>query len=74
MLDTDYDGRSLYPSQVFFPMPRAKDGWARSARNLKAEIDEELIEAYRRTVSLPFGPGDHKRVAVKIVDDEGSRA
>ena len=71
MLDTDYDGRSLYPSQVFFPMAGAKDGWSRLAKNLKAEIDEELIEAYRGTVSLPFEPGDHKRVAVKIIDDRG---
>ena len=71
MLDTDYDGRSLYPRQVFFPMAGPKDGWARLAKNLKAEIDEELIEAYRGTVSLPFEPGDHKRVAVKIIDDRG---
>ncbi len=71
MLDTDYDGRSLYPSQVFFPMAGAKDGWARLAKNLKAEIDEELIEAYRGTISLPFEPGNHKRVAVKIIDDRG---
>jgi adenine-specific DNA-methyltransferase len=71
MLDTDYDGRSLYPRQVFFPMAGQKDAWARLARNLKAEIDEELIEAYRGTVSLPFDPGDHKRVAVKIIDDRG---
>ncbi len=71
MLDTDYDGRSLYPRQVFFPMAGPKDAWARLARNLKAEIDEELIEAYRGTVSLPFDPGDHKRVAVKIIDDRG---
>jgi hypothetical protein len=41
MLDTDYDGRSLYPRQVFFPMAGEKDGWARLAKNLKAEIDEE---------------------------------
>jgi adenine-specific DNA-methyltransferase len=26
---------------------------------------------YRPAVSLPFEPGDHKRVAVKIVDDCG---
>ena len=58
MLDTDYDGRSLYPSQVFFPMAGAKDGCARLAKNLKAEIDEELIEAYRGTISLPFEPGN----------------
>ena len=36
---------------------------------MRAEIDEELIEAYRGAVSLPFEPGDHKRVAVKIIDD-----
>jgi len=70
MLDTDYDGRSLFPRQVFFPMAGDSDGWARLARNLKAEIDEEL-EAYRGAVSLPFKPGKHKRIAVKIVDDRG---
>ena len=62
---------SLYPSQVFFPMAGPKDGWARLAKNLKAEIDEELIEAYRGTISLPFEPGEHQRVAVKIIDDRG---
>ncbi len=71
MLDTDYDGRSLFPRQVFFPMSGKKDGWARLAKNLKAEIDEDLIEAYRGTVSLPFEIGDNRRIAVKIVDDRG---
>ncbi|MBU4278215.1 MAG: site-specific DNA-methyltransferase [Proteobacteria bacterium] len=71
MLDTDYDGRSLLPRQVFFPMASAKEGWAKLAKSLKAEIDEDLIEAYRGTVSLPFEPGAHRRVAVKIVDDRG---
>ncbi len=71
MLDTDYDGRSLYPCQVFFPMAGPNDGWARLARNLRAEIDEDLIEAYRGTVSLPFEMGENRRIAVKIVDDRG---
>ena len=71
MLDTDYDGRSLYPRQVFFPMASSKAGWSRLARNLRAEIDEELIEAYRGSVSLPFTAGEDQRVAVKIVDDRG---
>ena len=70
-LDPDYDGRSLLLRQVFFPMAGEKEGWSRLARNLKAEIDEELIEAYRGTVSLPFEAGGHKRIAVKIVDDRG---
>ncbi len=71
MLDPDYDGRSLFPHQVFFPLAGPKDGWTRLARNLKAEIDESLMEAYRGTTSLPFEPGEHRRVAVKIVDDRG---
>src|SRR5690606_27591557 len=71
MLDTNYDGRSLYPRQVFFPMAGEDDGWAKLARSLRAEIDEDLIEAYRGTVSLPFEPGKHRRIAVKIVDDRG---
>jgi adenine-specific DNA-methyltransferase len=71
LLDTDYDGRSLYPRQVFFPMSGEKDGWSRLAKNLKAEIDDELIEQYRGTTSLPFAAGEHHRIAVKIVDDRG---
>jgi adenine-specific DNA-methyltransferase len=71
LFDTDYDGRSLFPRQVFFPMADEDGGWARLARNLKAEIDPELIEGYRGTVSLPFEPGPHKRVAVKVIDDRG---
>ncbi|MBG1268359.1 site-specific DNA-methyltransferase [Nostoc sp. WHI] len=71
MLDTDYDGRSIFPSQVFFPLAGEKDAWSRLARNLKAEIDEDLIESYQGTVSLPFEMGNYQRVAVKIVDDRG---
>ncbi|MBC8274407.1 MAG: site-specific DNA-methyltransferase [Chloroflexi bacterium] len=71
MLDNDYDGRSLFPRQVFFPISGEKEGWSRLAKSLKAEIDEELIEAYRGKISLPFEVGANCRVAVKIVDDRG---
>jgi adenine-specific DNA-methyltransferase len=71
LLDTDYDGRSLYPRQVFFPMADADGGWARLAKNLKAEIDPDLIEGYRGTVSLPFETGEYERIAVKVIDDRG---
>ena len=71
MLDTDYDGRSLYPRQVFFPMAGPRDGWDRLSRSLRAEVDAELLEAYRGTTSLPFEPGAYGRIAVKIVDDRG---
>ena len=52
-------------------MAGEKEGWAKLAKNLKAEIDEDLIEAYRGTESLPFSAGKNNRVAVKIVDDRG---
>lgn len=71
LLDTDYDGRSLYPRQVFFPLADSDGGWTRLARNLKAEIDPDLIEAYRGTVSLPFERGEYQRIAVKVIDDRG---
>jgi adenine-specific DNA-methyltransferase len=71
LLDTNYDDRSLFPSQVFFPMAGAKDGWSKLARNLKAEIDEEKIEAFKGTVSLPFEKGDNAKIAIKIIDDRG---
>jgi adenine-specific DNA-methyltransferase len=71
MLDTDYDQRSLFPRQVFFPMAGAKDGWNKLKRDIKAELDETLMEQFHGTVSLPFEPGEHRRIAVKIVDDRG---
>jgi adenine-specific DNA-methyltransferase len=71
MLDTDYDGRSLFPRQVFFPMAGDGEGWSKLAKSLRAEIDLNLIEAYRGTLSLPFAVGKHKRAAVKIIDARG---
>jgi adenine-specific DNA-methyltransferase len=70
-LDTDYDQRSLFPHQVFFPMAGAKDGWHRLKKGIKAELNEELIDEFHGTVSLPFTAGENRRVAVKIVDDRG---
>ena len=70
-LDTDYDERSLYPRQVFFPMAGAKDGWNKLKRDIKAELNEALLDKLHGTVSLPFEPGENRKVAVKIVDDRG---
>lgn len=70
-LDTDYDGRSMMPHQVFFPMAGAKDGWNRLRKTIRAELDEDLLEQFHGTVSLPFKAGENRRVAVKIVDDRG---
>lgn len=70
-LDTDYDERSLFPRQVFFPMAGAKDGWYKLKKDIKAELDESKLDKLHGTVSLPFELGDNRKVAVKIVDDRG---
>jgi len=71
MLDTDYDNRSLFPSQIFFPMQDEKRDWTKLAKALNGNVDEELLEQYTGTISIPFAPGDKKIIAVKIVDDRG---
>jgi adenine-specific DNA-methyltransferase len=70
-LDTDYDERSLFPRQFFFPMAGAKDGWNKLKKDIKAELNEELLDKLHGTVSLPFDAGDNRKIAVKIVDDRG---
>ena len=70
-LDTDYDGRSLFPHQVFFPMAGKDEGWMKLKKDIRAELDADLLQQFTGTVSLPFAAGDNRMVAVKIVDDRG---
>ena len=70
-LDTDYDGRSLFPHQVFFPMAGKDEGWRKLKKSIRAELDESLLEQFHGTVSLPFEAGKNGKAAVKIVDDRG---
>ena len=70
-LDTDYDNRSLFPRQVFFPMAGKKDGWYKLKKDIRAELNDDLLDAFHGTTSLPFAAGDNGCVAVKIVDDRG---
>lgn len=77
----DYDGRSLYPRQVLFPLSGARDGWSRLAKNLQAEVDEELIEAYRGHAfpALParapraVGSEDHRRPGHRESENHGGK-
>jgi adenine-specific DNA-methyltransferase len=71
LLDTDYDERSLFPRQVFFPLAGKGEGWQKLKKDIRAELNEDLLEQFHGTVSLPFEPGDNRKVAVKIVDDRG---
>lgn len=68
-LDSDYDGRTFCICQAFFP---DKDAWSKLAAALKAEIPEETWSSLAGTESLPFHLGDHKSVAVKVIDPRGN--
>ncbi len=70
-LDTDYDERSVFPRQVFFPMAGKGEGWEKLKKNIRAELDESRLDKFHGTVSLPFEAGDNRKIAVKIVDDRG---
>jgi adenine-specific DNA-methyltransferase len=71
LLDTDYDERSLFPRQVFFPMAGAKDGWHKLRKGVRAELDETRLSEFHGTESLPFKAGEYRKIAVKVVDDRG---
>src|SRR3989338_4537967 len=71
MLDSDYDEQSILPEQIFFPMKDPKHDWSSLAKTLNGAVDLDLIELFTGVESLPFVPGEHKKEAVKIIDDRG---
>jgi adenine-specific DNA-methyltransferase len=69
-LDTDYDGMTFHICQAFFPGdPHA---WDKLQRALRAQIDPKVFDLMRGTVSFPFKPGEHQRIAVKVIDFRGN--
>lgn len=73
-LDTDYDERSLYPDQVFFPESDSKRDWSRLAKALNGEVNEDLLDKFSDVESLPFSGGENRKIAVKIIDNRGIEA
>lgn len=68
-LDQDYDGRCFCITQSFFPNQKA---WAKIARALGDAVDADTFEVFDGTESLPFAPGVHGRIAVKVIDPRGN--
>ena len=68
-VDSDYDGRTFCITQAFFPDKKA---WDKIARALKGVIDADSFEKFSGTESFPFPAGDHKQVAVKVIDPRGN--
>lgn len=71
LLDTNYNGMYMMPSQIFFPMEGKSGGWSSLEKSLRAIIDDELIEHYRGNESIEFEAKDGQKIAVKIIDDRG---
>jgi len=68
-LDSDYDSRCFCVTQAFFPNQKA---WDKIAKALGSTADTEAFDAYKGTVSIPFAPGKHRRIAVKVIDPRGN--
>ncbi len=68
-LDTDYDGRTFCITQAFFP---DKTAWAKLAKALGGVVDADAFEKLSGTESMPFPPGQHRCVAVKVIDPRGN--
>lgn len=68
-LDSDYDDLVFRVTQAFFPRTSA---WDALKRALKGTYDDAVWEHLAGTVSEPFSTGEHRRVAVKVIDDRGN--
>jgi adenine-specific DNA-methyltransferase len=68
-LDTDYNGLCFHVSQAFFPRTGA---WDNLKKALKGEYEESVWDHLSGTTSAPFEAGEHRQIAVKVVDDRGN--
>ena len=68
-IDSDYDGRTFCITQAFFPDEKV---WHNIANDLDGIIDADRFENFSGTTSLPFPGGEHRRVAVKVIDPRGN--
>ena len=68
-LDTDYNELCFLVCQAFFPRTGAWDGLRRA---LRGEYEDSVWDHLAGTTSEPFVPGEHRKVAVKVIDDRGN--
>jgi len=69
LLDTDYNGLCFHVCQAFFPRTAA---WDDLARSLRGEFEDSVWHHLAGTTSAPFEPGEHREIAVKVIDDRGN--
>jgi adenine-specific DNA-methyltransferase len=69
MLDSDYNGRVFHATQVFFPRTEA---WDSLKTALRASHEESVWDHLAGATSAPFEAGEHRTIAVKVIDDRGN--
>jgi adenine-specific DNA-methyltransferase len=68
-LDTDYNDLCFHICQAFFPRTSA---WDNLKKALKGDYSESVWDHLAGTVSAPFAAGEHRQIAVKVIDDRGN--
>jgi adenine-specific DNA-methyltransferase len=69
LLDTDYNDLCFHVDQAFFPRTSA---WENLRRSLRGTYEESVWDHLAGSVSAPFEAGEHRKVAVKVIDDRGN--
>ena len=70
-LDDDYDGLVFRVTQAYFPISNA---WDRLKKALHDTVDEDLVGELHGWRSLSFSAGEHRRVAVRVITQDGNAA
>jgi adenine-specific DNA-methyltransferase len=68
-LDDDYDGTVFRVSQAFFPVT---DAWKKLEKALRGTVDADLVAELGGWTSLPFEAGEHHRIAVRVIAQDGN--
>jgi len=69
LLDTDYDSQVFRATQAFFP---DTDGWSNLKKALRTSVDSEVLEQLQGWSSMPFEKGEHEKIAVRIITQDGN--
>jgi adenine-specific DNA-methyltransferase len=70
-LDDDFDGLVFRVSQAFFPVTNA---WEKLQKALRGTVDADLLAEMHGWTSLPFSRGEHGKVAVRVIADDGNES
>jgi adenine-specific DNA-methyltransferase len=68
-IDTNYNGESFFVRHAYFT--GADEPYEKLKRALRAEIDEGTWSTLYSTVSRPFSPPDHSKIAIKVINHYG---